>query len=110
MSADTDADIGEIETRLDELDYEKELADELSESFVDARDALDAIRTHPLVDDEVAAKAELLKHMLQAIQRHDVHARESIYHERDVLRRQLAELKHSERDDERMPVRYEDGQ
>ena len=86
--------LGEIEARLDELRDEKEQADELSESFTDATDALDAIRTDPLVDDETAAKLSLLKQMLRHIRQFDVHPHERIHHERDSLRRRLRELKH----------------
>jgi hypothetical protein len=94
MSADSS--LEEIEVRLDELRDEKEQADELSESFTDATDALDAIRTDALVDDETAAKVELLKQMLRHIRQFDVHAHESIHHEREALHRQGRKLKHAE--------------
>ena len=86
----------EIEARLGELRDEKEQADELSESFNDAIEALDAIRTDALVGGETAAKVELLKQMLRQIRRFDVNAHERIHHERDALRRQSRELKHAE--------------
>ena len=94
MSADTS--LEDIEARLDELRDEKEQADELSESFTDATDALDAIRTDALVDDETAAKVELLKQMLRQIRQFDVRAHESIHHERETLRRQGRKLKRAE--------------
>ena len=94
MSADTS--LEEIEARLDELRDEKEQADALSESFNDAVDALDAIRTDALVDGETAAKVELLKQMLRQIRQFDVHAHESIHHERETLRRQGRKLKRAE--------------
>ncbi|HET7325470.1 MAG TPA: hypothetical protein VFJ06_14175 [Halococcus sp.] len=98
MSADTS--LAEIETRLDELREEKEQADELTESFSDATDALDAIRTHSLVDDETAAKVELLKRMLRQIRRFDVNEHERIHYERDALYRKGRELKHAEENSE----------
>lgn len=91
-----DSSLEEIEARLDELRDEKEQADELSEAFTDATDALDAISAHPLVDDETAAKVELLKQMLRQIRQFDVHAHASIHHECDSLRRRARELKHAE--------------
>jgi uncharacterized membrane protein YccC len=94
MSADSS--LEEIEARLDELRDEKEQADELSESFTDATDALDAIRTDALVDEETAAKVELLKQMLRQIRQFDVHAHESIHHEREVLRRKGRKVKRAE--------------
>ena len=94
MSADTS--LEEIEARLDELRDEKEQADALSESFTDATDALDAIRTDALVDDETAAKVELLKQMLRQTRQFDVRAHESIHHEREALHRQGRKLKRAE--------------
>jgi DNA-binding transcriptional MerR regulator len=91
-----DMTLEEIEARLDELDDEKEQADELTESFIDATDALDAIRTHPLVGDETAAQVKFLKQMLRQIRQHDVRVHEGIHYERDALRRQRRELKHAE--------------
>ena len=88
--------LDEIDARLDELRDEKEQADALSESFNDAVDALDAIRTDALVDGETAAKVTLLKDMLRHIRQFDVHAHESIHHERETLRRQGRKLKHAE--------------
>jgi hypothetical protein len=95
MSAD-DMTVEEIEARLDELDDEEEQADELTESFISATDALDAIRTHPLVGDETAAKVSLLKQTVRQIRQHDVRVHESIHYERDALRQQRRELKHAE--------------
>jgi DNA-binding transcriptional MerR regulator len=98
MSADMS--LEEIEARLDELDDEKEQADELSESFIDATDALAAISTHPLVGNETATKISMLRRMLRQIRQFDMREREAIHHERDVLRRQARELKHAEENDE----------
>jgi hypothetical protein len=91
-----DRSLAEIEARLDELRNEKEQADELSEAFTDATDVLDAICTHPLVDDETVAQVRLLKHMLRQIRQHDLRVHEGIRYERDALRQQRRELKHAE--------------
>jgi predicted transcriptional regulator len=95
-ASNADRSLEEIEARLDELRDEKEQADELAEAFTDATDALDAICTDALVDDETAAKVELLKQMLRQIRQFDVHAHESIHHEREALHRQGRKLKHAE--------------
>lgn len=94
----TDMALEEVEARLDELRDEEEQAGELGESFTDAIEALDDIRTHALVDDGTAAKVELLKNMTRHIRQFDVHAHERIHHERDALRQQLWEKKAEERD------------
>jgi hypothetical protein len=93
MSADMAAD--EIEARVDELDDEKEQVRELGESFGDVDDALEGICTHPLVDDETAAKVSLLKDMARHIRQWDLD-------EREHLRRQLREMKHAAEDGERV--------
>jgi hypothetical protein len=97
MSTDS---LAEIEARLDELDDKEKQASELTESFVDATDALDAICTHPLVDDETSAQVRLLKQMLRQIRQHDVRVHEGIHHEREGLRRQRWELKREEENGE----------
>ena len=94
MSDDTS--LEEIEARLDELRDEKEQARELGESFNDAIDALDGIRTDVLVDGEAAAKVELLKQMLRQIRQFDVNAHERIHHERETLHRQGRKLKRAQ--------------
>jgi DNA-binding transcriptional MerR regulator len=95
-ASNADTSLEEIEARLDELRDEKQQADALSEAFTDATDALDDIRTDALVDDETAAKVELLKQMLRQIRQFDVHAHESIHHEREALHRQGRKLKRAE--------------
>jgi hypothetical protein len=95
-----DSSLKEIEARLDELRDEKEQADELSEAFTDATDALAAISTHPLTDGETAAKISLVRDMVRHIRQFDVHAHESIHHEREALHRQGMELKREEENGE----------
>jgi len=63
------------------------------DAFVDARDALESIQRHPLVDDPAAAEVRLLAAMLRHIRQYDVNPSRRIHHERDQLRQRRAELK-----------------
>ena len=83
---DDDRSLKEIEARLDDLRDEKEQADELGDAFADARDALESIQQHPLVDDPAAAEVRLLADMLRHIRRHDADPSRRIHHERRALR------------------------
>ena len=83
---DDDRSLEEIEARLDELRDEKDRADELGDAFADARDALESIQQHPFVDNQAAAKVQLLTIMLSHIHRHDANPSRRIFNERQALR------------------------
>ena len=89
-----DMTLDEIEARLEELQDEREQADELRESFADARDALDDIRAHPLVDEEGAAKAKLIHDMIRLVGHHDIDPHERIHHEKQWLREKAYKKKY----------------
>ena len=91
-----DMTLDEIEARLEELQDEREQADELRESFADARDALDDIRAHPLVDEEGAAKAKLIHDMVRLIGQHDIDPHECIHYEKRCLQEQAYKKKAEE--------------
>jgi len=86
MTDDNDRSLEEIEARLDELRDEKEQADELGDAFAEARDALESIQQHPLVDDPATAKVHLLAAMLRHVRQYDVNPSRRIHHERRTLR------------------------
>jgi len=85
-SFDDDRSLEEIEARLDELRDEKEQADELGDAFAEARDALESIQRHPLVDEPAAAEVRLLADMLRRVRHHDINPSRRIRHERRSLR------------------------
>lgn len=83
---DDDRSLEEIKARLDELRDEKDQADELGDAFAEARDTLEFIQQHPLVDEPAAAKVRLLTDMLRHVRHHDVNPSRRIHHERRALR------------------------
>lgn len=79
----------EIEDRLEELKSELAQAERLDGYFSEAHVALEAIQDHTLVDDETAAKVELLGAMLGNIHHHDADHNRRVHYEQEHFRRVL---------------------
>ena len=93
MPSDVDEmDRDDIEARLDELRDEKAAAERFRELVGETADNLAEIQASEFVDDETAAKVDLLETMLNWTIHHDVHAGERIRYEREQLRRRKVEL------------------
>lgn len=82
----------DIEARLDALRDEKAAAEKFHELVSETTDNLAEIQASEFVDDETAAKVDLLATMLNWTIHHDVHAGKRISHEREQLRRRKIEL------------------
>jgi hypothetical protein len=85
-------DLDDIETRLDELRDEKAAAGTFHELVGETTDNLGEIQASEFVDDETAAKIDLLATMLDWTIHHDVRAGERIRYERERLRLRKIEL------------------
>jgi len=91
-------DLEDVEQRLEDLRKKKAALDELHDHVDEARENLLAIRDHHLVDDELAAKVDLILAMVDWTM-HDVHVGKAISYERDQLRQRKWELEREGDDD-----------
>ena len=85
-------DLEDIEARLDALRDEKAAAETFRELVGETADNLAEIQASEFVDDETAAKVDLLATMLDWTIHHDVHVGERIRYLREQLRRRKIEL------------------